>query len=210
VRARSCSGPAGYPALIAIDSPQRKDSFTNLQLVEGIVNLGDSEQYGLEAELTFQATKNLNLSASVGIIEAEWKDGTLVDLGAGNVDLGGTTVPYTNDVSWVLAARYDQPLSWWNGVSLITGAQLSHNGEFEGLYAWDTVRNPDYTLLNLQLGLRAERWEFLVQVENVTDEDYFTDVTRFPNLHAIDGGETINIGTLGQPRIITGSISYRF
>lgn len=60
------------------------------------------------------------------------------------------------------------------------------------------------------MGLQGERWEVLVQVENFTDEEYYTDVQRFPNLHALDGGENINIGTMGQPRLVSATLSYRF
>ena len=64
--------------------------------------------------------------------------------------------------------------------------------------------------MNAQLGLQGERWEALLQVENLTDKDYFTDVNRLPNLHALDGGAEVNIGTLGQPRIVSVTLNYMF
>ena len=38
----------------------------------------------------------------------------------------------------------------------------------------------------------------------------FVSAWPVPNLHALDGGENINIGTMGQPRLVAASLSYRF
>ena len=180
------------------------------QVIEGIINLGDSEQYGFEAEMNLQVSEYLSLMAGVGIVDAEWKDGALVDLGDSIVDLSGTEVPNTNDTNWVLAANYNAPLSPASGLRLVAGLQVSRTGKFLGLQAWDTVRHSSYTVANAQVGVQGERWELLLQVENLTDEEYYTDVNRFPNLHALDGGANINIGTMGQPRLVAASLSYRF
>ena len=180
------------------------------QLIEGIFNLGDSEQYGIEAELLFRPTESLSLSASIGWINAEWVQGTTIDLITEVVDLSGKTVPNTNDLSWVLALDYEKPIAAFDGASLFAGIQVSRNGEFEGLQVWNPVRNPPYSLVNAQIGIKKGNWELLLQAENLTDENYHTDVQRFPNLHVIDGLESVNIGTLGPPRLFTASLKYTF
>ena len=129
------------------------------QVIEGIINLGDSEQYGLEAEMNLQVSENLSLMAGVGVIDAEWQDGALVDSGDAVVDLAGTEVPNTNDTNWVLAVDYNAPLSQANGLRFVAGLQASRTGKFLGLQAWDTVRHPSYTVVNAQIGLQGERWE---------------------------------------------------
>ena len=180
------------------------------QVIEGIINLGDSEQYGFEAELNLQVSEYLSLMAGMGIVDAKWKDGALVDQGGSVTDLGGTKVPNTNDANWVLAADYNAPLAPASQLRLVAGLQISRTGKFLGLQAWDTVGHSSYTVANAQVGVQGDRWELLLQVENLTDEEYYTDVQRFPNLHALDGGENINIGTMGQPRLVAASLSYRF
>ncbi len=180
------------------------------QVIEGIINLGDSEQYGFEAEVNFQVTESFSLTAGLGVVDAEWKSGALVDLGDSVIDLGGTKVPNTNDVNWLVGAFYDAPLPGANGLRLIAGLQVSHTGSYLGLQAWDTVEHGSYTVGNAQIGLQGDQWELLLQIENFTDEKYYTDVNRFPNLHALDGGPNINIGTMGQPRLFAASLSYRF
>lgn len=200
-------------AAFYIDYTDRQVEFqaqTGGQVIEGIINLGDSEQYGFEAEMNLKATEHLTLTAALGVIDAEWNSGTLVDFGESSVDLSGTDVPNTNDTSWMLSALYNAPLPAANDMRFVAGVQVSHSGSLLGLQAWDTVKNPSYTVANAQVGLQAERWEVLVQVENFTDEEYYTDVQRFPNLYALDGGENINIGTMGQPRLVSATLNYRF
>ena len=96
------------------------------------------------------------------------------------------------------------------------GFQVSHNGEYEGLRVADpigvSVTNPDFTLVGAQVGLAGENWELTFNVENLLDEDYYTDVQTFPDFYFLDGDadEIITIGTLGQPRLATVSLSYFF
>lgn len=180
------------------------------QIIEGIINVGDSKSWGTEAELEVQATEHLNLRAVIGWLQSEWSKGTLVDLGTSIADLSGVNVPAAGPLSWVLSTRYERPLEFIKKGKILFGAQLGRNGQFLGLPAWDPVRNPAYTTLNLQAGILTPNWELMVQAENVTGTDYFTDLQRFPNLHVLDGGDTVVIGTLGQPRTIKASLTFRF
>ena len=175
------------------------------QLVEGIFNLGGSEQYGIEAEASFQVTDELRLSAAFGWVDAEWNEGVTVQ----GVNVGGTTPPVVQDINWHLGADYERPIGE-NGLTFIASVQINHSGEYEGLQVWDTVTRPDYTLVNAQVGVVADQWEVLVSAKNLFNEDHYVDFQRFPNLYLLDGGENILIGTRGQPRLITGSITYRF
>ena len=173
-------------------------------VIEGIINLGDSEQYGLEGEMVIQVNEQLNLSASIGWVEAEWDSGTAVQ----GVDLGGETPPGVQDFSWNLGADFTTPLM--TGIDFIAAIQVSHSGEYEGLQAFDPITNPDFTLVNAQVGLVSEKWELTLNVENLSDEEYYVDVQHFPNFFFLDGGDNIVIGTLGQPRLVSASFSYHF
>ena len=72
------------------------------------------------------------------------------------------------------------------------------------------ITNDDYTIVNAQVGVAGEQWELMLNVENLTDEEYYPDVQRFPNYYLLDGGESIVVGTLGQPRLVTASLSFFF
>ncbi len=174
-------------------------------IIEGILNAGDSEQYGMEFEISVKASDYLTVSASAGFIEAEWDGGTTL----AGVDLSGKTPPVVPDNGATFSTSYLRPLA--NGSNFIFDFQISHNGKFEGLQAWDGVTNPSFTIAGLQMGLSRDNWEFMVNVENITDEDYYVDVQYLSNLYLLDdAGENIIIGTLGQPRLVTASINYYF
>ena len=173
-------------------------------IVEGIVNLGDSDQFGFEADFAVRVSDYLNVSFSAGWVDAEWKSGTEV----GGVDLGGQTPPVVPKSGVNLTADYLKPTN--NGNNMAASFQISHTGSYEGLQAWDPVTNPSHTLVNAQIGQTSEDWEVMLNVENLFDEDYYMDVQHFPNYYLLDGGDSIVIGTLGQPRLVTLSFSYFF
>lgn len=188
-------------------------------IVELINNVGDSTQWGLEADMRVMVNESLSLAFSAGFIEAEWDSGTNVVTGGTAdapvlKDIGGDTPPVTPDLSWGLSIDYSRPLN--AGMDFIAGVQVSHNGEYSGLRLSDPegveVHNPDFTLVSAQVGVSGENWEATVNVENLTDENYFTDVQTFPDFFFLDGDADaiIVIGTLGQPRLVTASLSYRF
>ena len=173
-------------------------------VIEGIINLGDSTQSGVEGAVDLRVNESLTLTAAVGLINAEWDSG----VEAAGVALGGEPPPVVPDFSWNVGLDYQAPAG--ADMEMIAGVQVSHNGEYEGLQAWNPVTNPAYTIINAQVGLVRANWELMLNVENVADETYYTDVQHFPNYYLLDGGDNIVIGTLGQPRLITASLSYSF
>ena len=173
-------------------------------VIEGIVNLGDSRQFGMEADVALQLTDALRVSLSAGWVDAEWKSGT----NAAGVDLSGKKPPVVPDFNFNASADYRGPLQ--DGLDLIAGLQVSHTGSYEGLQAWDPVTNPSYTVVNAQLGVAGQNWQLMAHVKNLLDEDYYSDVQHFPNFYLLDGGDAIVIGTLGQPRLLSLSLSFFF
>ena len=173
-------------------------------VVEGIINLGDSTQSGIEGAVDVRVNESLTVYAAVGLINAEWDSGVQ----AAGVDLGGEPPPVVPDFSWNVG--FDYRATTGADMDFVAGVQVSHNGEYEGLQAWNPVTNPDFTVVNAQVGLARESWELMLNVENLADEVYYTDVQHFPNFYLLDGGDNIVIGTLGQPRLFTASLSYFF
>ena len=60
--------------------------------------------------------------------------------------------------------------------------QISHNGEYEGLQAWDPVTNPDYMIVNAQMGVVGDNWELMFSMKNLLDEDYYMECSTLPQL----------------------------
>lgn len=178
-------------------------------LIDGVSNIGDSNQWGIELSALVRASDFLTLSGSFGYIDAEWDEGTvLVD----GTDVSGETPPNVIGTSASFNADLDVPLS--DSIDLFGGLQVSHNGSMLGGKPSDNVRNPSFTVADLQMGLVAGSWELAVNVQNLFDEDYYTDLEPFPNF-GFDGltgtgPETFIIGTFGQPRLVTASATFRF
>ncbi len=153
--------------------------------------------------------EHLTISAAAGFIDAEWDSGTVM---ADGTDLSGQTPSNVIDESFSITADYNRPLT--NGWNLLASMQFSHQGEGESMPPWDPITNDDYSVLNLQIGIQNGPWELMVNVDNVTDEEYYTDLENFPNF-GLDGlagfgPATIVIGTHGHPRIVSASVSYSF
>lgn len=178
-------------------------------LIEGITNVGDSTQRGLELSASMTPADYLTLSGAFGLVEAEWDDGTVLIDG---LDLSGQTPPNVIGTSANFNANLALPLS--DELDFIADLQVSYKGKMKGGKPWNNVENPSYTVVDIQTGFVRGPWELLLNVQNVFDEEYYTDLEPFPNF-GIDGltgtgPETFIIGTLGHPRIVTASVSYKF
>ena len=178
-------------------------------LMEALLNVGDSTQKGIEIEASIQASEFLKISGSLGLIDATWDDGVVV----GDLDLSGKDTSNVVTESWNLSANYNRPLS--NGFELIADLQVSHRGEQDGGAPWDVLTNASFEVIDFQIGLQNDQWELMLNVDNLTDEDYYTDLEPFDNFSfsgLTGGGEParIAIGTLGHPRVVTASVSYFF
>lgn len=173
-------------------------------IVEGILNVGDSTQDGMEVDLSWRATDSLLVTFSGGFVDGEWDDGTVLSDGS---DLGGLTPPYMIEDSMMLALDYDRPI--WNDLRFLGRIQVSEIGEFETDLR-NQFQNPGYTLLNLRAGVARDNWEFAVNVENALDEEYYTDTTLFPNFNPLIPQPSLVIGTHGQARLVTASLNVRF
>ena len=131
----------------------------------------------------------------------------------GTVDLSGKDTSNVVTESWNLSANYARLLS--SGFELIADLQISHRGEQDGGAPWDVLTNDSFEVIDLQVGVQSDRWELMLNVDNLTDEEYYTDLEPFDNFSfsgLTGGGEParIAIGTLGHPRIVSASVSYSF
>ena len=194
------------------------DDPTTGTVIEGIVNVGDSENWGLEADLVWSVHDNWTLSAGFGWVEAEWDNGTVSPVTG--ADLSGQTPPNTSDWSGVAAVDYSRKLNadthLFGRLQVRHKAEASTNAQFFDAPGDDFPfwTNPDFTVIDLNLGVGWQNWEFAIQVENLTDEDYYIDAQEFPNFagtaRPTAPGGLIIIGTLEQPRRVVGSIQFRF
>lgn len=179
---------------------------------ESIDNTGDSENVGFELEVAYQATEYLTLAAAFGTLEAEWDNGTIIS----GVDVSGQTPSGSIDNGVALAANYARPLD--NGMEFVADFQYNRRGPSMSMPPQNAIDNPSYYTLNLTTGIRSGNWEFMIHGENLTDENYYTDLENWVNLGAggaLDGVNNMTdpfyiIGTHGHPRMLSASLTYNF
>ena len=189
-------------------------------VLEGIFNIGDSEQWGLEGDMVVSMHENWTVSAGFGYVDSEWVGGTeFVTPSDYLSDLSGRRPPNTVKWSATAALDYDQQVN--DDMRLFGRLQLRYKGEAStNAQLWDSPgddfpfwTNPDFTVVDLGAGVEWNNWEFGIHVENLFDEDYYIDVQEFPNFAGskLPGAPGyIIIGTLEQPRRVVGSVQYHF
>ncbi len=132
------------------------------------VNAGSSRLQGLEAELRGRPRQNLEISAAVGWVDAEFD--TFVD---GGIDFSGNEFPLAPSWStslgmhWQIAPRWDLDARWLA----------------QGSYFSDPSNDPEFevgsrNLVHVKLGYRQGSWAAHLVVRNLLDEDYL--VQRLP------------------------------
>lgn len=153
-----------------------------------IANAGEAEVWGVELESTWLVTDNVRLQLGYAWLDAEYTDLVYVTSSAnsiaraGNctpnatselcsVDLGGNTLEDVPEHSIVALAGYYPALD-----ALATGL----SGILEADLEWQDSRYIDefndrevdaYTVVNLRGGVQTDRWDALVYVNNVFDDD---------------------------------------
>lgn len=185
-------------------------------IVENILNAGDSAQYGVEFDFAWAVNDRLTLSGGGGLVDADFASGSAVfDVINRASDVSNHFPPWISKYSFNLTAQYRQPLT--AGLELLIHGAMVGKGPF-WFNTENTVKHPAFQVFNLRVGVEHERWSLAVNIKNVFDEDYYTDGSVWPG-DSVPGwnsndpiGLTFNpvIGTLGQPRLVTGVFSVKF
>lgn len=185
--------------------------------VEGIINAGDSEQFGFEADVQFLINDTWQLSTGIGYVNAEWVDGTVSPVSG--AELSGVTPPNTADWSATTALDYTKDVgvdsSVFGRLQVRYKSDSATNAQFadtpgDAFPAWD---NPAFTVVDVSFGVEWRNWTFDLYIENLLDEEYYIDVQEFPNFAGsaiASAQEAVVIGTLEQPRRAVLSAKYVF
>ena len=146
-----------------------------------LTNAGQSEIYGLELESNFAVTDNLLLFANYGFNDGEFTEGKDADLAlltGGDGDLNGKTIPNSPQHSLIFGFDASTQVSpslegFMRSDFLYESKQYAQASNFGYL--------GERKIVNLRLGLRAERWTLTGYVRNLTDDDTPLSVFNFVN-----------------------------
>lgn len=124
----------------------------------------DVRIWGAEVQARAWITDRFDVSASLGLIDAEYTAEEVSGIRA-----RGKKVQQVPDYDLNLAARYVQPLE--DGMDLVGRAEWALTGR-SYFDVGNTISQAPYSVVNLRLGLETPRWDLSAWVRNVFDEDY--------------------------------------
>jgi len=147
--------------------------------VSYLQNADKASVKGAEFEIEALPTENLHLNASLGLLDAEYKKGTILTTGE---DISGRDLVRSPKVTFQVAADYRIPLE--NGSKVVVGGDaryLSHQYYYvtpQGVDASGTDRKileqDGYTLANARISYSTpkEKYTWTAYVNNLFDKEY--------------------------------------
>jgi len=168
-------------------------------LVSSVNNAGEAVVQGVEMELTYLPVRGLEINASVGLTDAEFKEYEDAELG----DLSFRKFQDTPEEQYFFAAQYSWPLN--GGGGLLLGADYSYQSEvFHDPANNEEIAEDGYGLFNARLKWTnaAGNMDITAFVKNITDEEYLVSGVDFSELDYF-------LGYFGPPRTWGLSISVR-
>jgi outer membrane receptor protein involved in Fe transport len=156
----------------------------------------DGDAAGFETELRWMATANLELYATLGLLDAT------ID----QIELTGFTFEsrgqaHAPDYTFAAGAQYRHPSGWFGRVD------VSGKDAFYFDVSHDQKSQP-YELVNLRLGYEADTWTAQIWARNLFDENYAVRGFFFGN-EPPDFPPTLYV-RLGDPRQVGLSFEKRF
>ena len=180
------------------------------QFVGVTENIGPSQNYGVEADLSARLIDHLFLTASAGVTKAIWGKINFYDPDQSAVpntppvyvNLSGLTAPFTPAYSASVS------LDWTHSVlgDLIFGARVDATAI--GQSYWDVTdhfQQPAYQLVNLGVRLEGKQWTVSAHASNVFDVRYNTTF-----ISAAEVGAPTDVASVGQPRLWSVALAYKF
>jgi outer membrane receptor protein involved in Fe transport len=174
--------------------------------VGGTVNAGTAEAKGLEIDIKYQITENLNISGSALFNDAQFTSEYITP--GGSVYRDGMIMPNSPDRKGYIGISYEKPGS-------IAGADLwvYYGMSFQSKSwnrTWNIIQNdtngisPSHDSSDFSIGLDnlGNGWEVGVYIDNVFDQATYSFVNTGANNYAAMFGSNRdhNVRTLAQPR----------
>ena len=148
--------------------------FDGEAFVQVFEDIDEAELDGIELELLWLATENLDLFAGYGSTNSE------ITKYAERKNTEGNDLPYVPDESFTLGGR----LQWTMGNNLIAFARIDY--EYRGEQVWSPENDAPRAALkltNIRFGVERDAWNSSVYINNATDEEYNSEIVSGGFLH---------------------------
>ena len=157
-------------------------------------NLKGATSYGAEMELLYEFTSSWSLDASLGVVNAKYKNGSVFN----GIDASKKTVEKTPDKTALIGVQYETNSWLWR-------LEAHHRGNT--YYDFQNSAELDgYTLWNTRATYNLDDWEFLAYVNNITDE---VAVETVFDSSSLSGPNTV-LRILNTSRMVGVGATYRF
>jgi iron complex outermembrane receptor protein len=171
--------------------------------ISGLTNVPESEIFGAEVELKWQAIKGLFVEVGVAYLDTEIKEYQAIspDSFFGNViiiDGSGFELANSPNLQATASVTYDWSLT--DNINAFVGGDMSYKDDNRGS---TQPLIPSYHLYNARLGIRdaAGRWRVSVWGRNLTNDDYW---------YASVPSNGVNGRMYGMPLTYGVNLSYRY
>ncbi|MEH8017603.1 TonB-dependent receptor [Rheinheimera muenzenbergensis] len=181
-------------------------------------NVGRSEATGLELELTWKASRELEIYANLGLIDASFEEAITFVPGTGAVDISERfSVTNTPETTANVGFSYNMLTDFGD---VIINGNYNYRSSYSLVELDNLLTQDSYGLLNLGVTWFSNdgHWSIALHGKNLTDEEYLVGNYAFiapdpanpgqyiPGL----GGDNTLIGYYGAPRTVSLSVGYRF
>lgn len=176
------------------DKPQQFTIYT--------ANATSSSSYGMELELSYQATNNLVFDATFGYLKATYDDYAYLDKYGSNIDISGRELAHAPNYTFSLGTTYRSD----NGFM----ANIHWSGKDEFYFSDShSEKSRNSNLLNAKLGYEQDDWSVSLWARNLTDEKVATRGFFFGNEPDLDWVAKKYV-RYGAPRQVGVTFDYNF
>jgi iron complex outermembrane receptor protein len=167
------------------------------------VNVGGARIYGAESNVDYKVNENWSLQ-----VAGSYTDSHLISSPYATFEPNvGERLPYVPYFSWSWNLRYEHPLT--TGLRGYAQVDMAHKGDMwndlhvAGSNGFPRILQPDYSILNLRLGLNPDGGHWLTEfyITNLTDKNAII----YSNTGNFDLRQTTN-----EPRVFGMRLNYRF
>jgi iron complex outermembrane receptor protein len=156
-------------------------------------NADSGHSQGVELELAYQLTDTIELTGSVGFIEAEYDS---YDAGDG-ISFDGQDIENTPSYTANAGISYRHPSGLYGRIDMRAKGETSFYNDADRTF----VEEGAYTVFDAKIGYQTGGWDFYVYGKNLTDEEYITDFIS---------NSTLMLAGFGQPLTAGVGVRYRF